>query len=703
MEGEAVATVLQVVVQNLIDQAKNDYLLVRGLKKEAEKLTERLGTLQKFLNDAEKHTNPGDAVKSWLKKLENAAFDADNVLDEFSYHHLCKQINPIMPIIPMKQKVLSCFSPCVNFSRSRSMALSIQEINEDLEVINKEAADLGLTQILATNVPTLPDAARETASSTLDPIFIGRDKVMSEIVKKLTDCITSDECVSVHAIVGMGGLGKTTLTRKVFHLLQEKKLFGSHIWVHVSQIFVPTALLKKILKELAPQKVEAEMSKQDITKILKEVLKDKTYLLILDDTWNEDLPTWEEGFFDSLLGATSTKGNAIVVTTRKKKVASTVRALPTHELEGLSNKECWAIIKEKTFGKEDVPLGFEAIGMEIAEKCQGLPLAARVVGGVLRDKKSEEEWRSIKENWLSQDEGNYITKILKLSFDNLSLPSLKKCFAYCSIFPKGHRIERQILIEYWMAEGFLVGNDMESVGDNFINVLLHNSLLQIAERDDYGNVESCVMHDLVHDLASSVLAGSHNADGISPVRYMSLEENSIDVLKQNAKYLRTLLSMDHSIMFSDFQSVRVLTLGSDTVEELPSSIMKLIHLRVLDINKSRIKYLPDWIGKLIHLQTLRAENYFLKKLPSTLKYLTNLRHLYISDGVELPAEIGRLTSLQTLEYFEVGDKDGWKIEELGSLNDLKGKLKFQSLKGLITRKRLRKQVYLPSQNYWSCV
>ncbi|XP_047963556.1 disease resistance protein RGA2-like [Salvia hispanica] len=517
MEGEAVAAVLQVVVQNLIDQAKNDYLLVRGLKKETTKLNGRLGTLQKFLNDAEKHTNPGDAVKSWLKKLENAAFDADNALDEFSYHHLCKQIKPI---IPMKQKVLSCFSPCVNLSRSRNMALSIQEINEDLEVINKEAADLGLKEMLATNEPTLPDAARETDSSTLDPIFIGRDKVMSEIVEKLTDCITSDECVSVHAIVGMGGLGKTTLTRKVFNILQEKNQFGSHIWVHVSQIFEPIVLLKKILKELAPQKVEAEMSKQDITKILKEVLKDKTYLLILDDTWNEDLPTWEEGFIDSLLGATSTRGNAIVVTTRKKEVASTVGALHEHELEGLSNEDCWSIIKEKTFEKEDVPLGFEAIGTEIAEKCQGLPLAARVVGGVLHDKKSEEEWRSIKENWLSQDEGNYITKILKLSFDNLSLPSLKKCFAYCSVFPKGHRIKRQELIEYWMGEGFLVtdeNNDMEHVGDKFINVLLHNSLLQIAERDNYGNVESCVMHDLVHDLAYSILGCSQDASDIVPV------------------------------------------------------------------------------------------------------------------------------------------------------------------------------------------
>ncbi|XP_047951865.1 putative disease resistance protein RGA4 [Salvia hispanica] len=684
MEGEAAAAVLQVLVQNLIDHSKKEFSLVRGLEKEAKKLSESLDTIQKYLNDAEMSTNPGDAVKSWLKKLENVAFDADNVLDEFNYHLLCKQIKPIMPNKPMKQKVLSCFSPCLNYSRSRSMALRIQEINENLEVINKEAADLGLKEMLATNVPTLPDVSRETDSFTLDPNFIGRVKVTSEIVERVTSCITTDERVSILAIVGMGGLGKTTLTRKVFHLLKQKNLFGSYIWVHVSQIFDPIVLLKKILKELiSSDQVEVE-SRQDILKKIQEALNDKSYLLILDDVWNEDRPTWD-GFINSLLGVSSIKGNVIVVTTRSMVVASTVSALYTHKLEGLSKDDCWSIIKAKTFGKEDVPSLFEPIGTEIAKKCQGLPLAANVVGGVLHNK-SEEEWRSIKDNWISQDEGDHIRKILKLSFDNLSLPSLKKCFAYCSIFPKGHRIERKKLIEYWMAEGFLVANrssDMESMGDKFITVLIHNSLLQIAKRDDYdGNVESCVMHDLVHDLAYSILGGPQDASDIFPVRYMFLEKKSKHVFKKNAKYLRTLLSMDNSYanMLSEFKCLHVLIIfGSDRDIELPSSIMKLIHLRVLNINGSRIRRLPDWIGKLVHLQTLRAEKVHLLKLPSTLKYLINLRHLYVKKNVDLPAEMGLLTSLRTLDYFSVGDKSGYKVEELGSLNDLNGKLEISKL------------------------
>ncbi|KAL1535339.1 disease resistance protein RGA2-like [Salvia divinorum] len=683
MAEEAMAAILQVVVQNLIDHSKKEISLVRGLDKEAEKLVGRLGTLHEFLNDAEMRSIPGGAVKSWLKKLEDVAFDADNVLDELNYHLLSKQINPI------KQKILSCFSSSNHIARSRSMAIRIQEINENLESINNEATELGLVGRLAVVPTTLVDAAFETDAFTVDPIFIGRDEVVSEIVEILSDSVTSDErLISIHAIVGMGGLGKTTLTRNVFNRQKEENRFESHIWVHVSRTFDPIILFKKILKELTYSDQVEVGSRQDILRKLQEALRDKTCLLILDDVWNQDRPKWDD-FINSLLGVTSVKGNAIVVTTRNMEVASTVKSLHTHELKGLSHADCWSIIKAKTFGKEDVPPEFEAIGRKIAARCQGLPLAANVVGGALCYK-SEQEWLSIEEKWLSHDEGDHITEILKLSFDNLSPQSLKKCFAYCSIYPKGHRIERRNLIEYWMAEGFLeASNEMESIGDKFINVLLHNSLLQVAERDGYGNVESCVMHDLVHDLACSVLGSSNNTNGTSRVRYM-IHDGESRVSKEVAKYLRTLFFKGniYGNMFADFEHLHVLVLADFDCKKLPGSIRKLIHLRKLDISLTGIFFLPDWIGELHQLQTLYGGYLFI--LPNTLKYLTSLRHLYISQITTLPAEIGKLTSLQTLEYFKVGTENGCKIEELGSLKGLKGKLKISKLERVHNKEEAEK-------------
>ncbi|XP_042030361.1 putative disease resistance protein RGA3 [Salvia splendens] len=697
MEEAAAAAMLQVLFETL----KNEVSLVRGFRNEAKQLTQNLDMIQKFLSDAEMGSIPGEAVKKWLTDLGDVGFDADNVLDEIKYHQLSKQSKAMMANKPMKQKVLSYFSCCLHISRARSMAHRIQQINGNLGVINQRAADLGLVGRLAAAVPTLPDVACETESFSLDPIFIGRDEMKSEIVEQLTACIKTDVRISILAVVGMGGSGKTTLTREVFNSLKDENRFGSHIWVHVSRNFDPLILFNKILKRLtSPSQVEIG-DKEGVLKELEDVLKNKTYLLILDDIWNESVLTWEQ-FFHPLLRVSSIKGNAIVITTRSMDVASIMDPLRTHELKMLSDEDCWSIIKEKTFGKENVPSELEATGTKIAEKCKGLPLAASVVGGVLLCDKSEERWHSIKENWLSRYEGNDIEQILKFSFDNLSLPSLKKCFAYCSIFPKGYKFKPQTLIEYWMGEGFLKADessDMESMGEKFIHVLLRNSLLQIAERDVYGNLESYVMHDLLHDLAASVLRGSFKEDEITQVRYMFLEEYSTAVLKTNEKYLRTLLSVYHQNdnMFSNFECLHVLAfrgwsvLSSDINKvDLSSEIKKLIHLRVLDIDVLPIEYLPEWIGELFHLQTLRACNRKLKKLPSTLKKLRNLRHLYIKNDVELFAEIGLLTSLRTLKFFRVGDKNGYKIEELGSLNCLKGKLEIDNLERVRNKEEAEK-------------
>ncbi|EYU40949.1 hypothetical protein MIMGU_mgv1a023256mg, partial [Erythranthe guttata] len=331
----------------------------------------------------------------------------------------------------------------------------------------------------------------------------------------------------------------------------------------------------------------------------------------------------------------SAKGNGIVVTTRNQSIASLVTTLPIHKLKELSEEQCWSIIEAKAFPKDNVPSEFELIWVSIAKKCQGLPLAARMVGGLLLGK-SLDEWLHIEENWLLdlRDE-NSVSKILKLSFDHLWSPALKKCFAYCSIYPKGYDLLRERLVELWMAEGFLGGNDdMEIVGNMFFHNLLENSLLlQVVERNGDDNMIYYNMHDLVHDLASSILNSSDQ------VRYIG---------------------------------------GHFTFDELPSSIGELIHFRCLDNFHTFIKCLLESIGDLYHLQTLRACA-DLEKLPNTMKHLMNLRHLHLPSRIELPPEMGRLISLRTLLYFGVSDKKGCGIGELGSLKNLKGELEIYNL------------------------
>ncbi|XP_047951876.1 putative disease resistance RPP13-like protein 2 [Salvia hispanica] len=183
-----------------------------------------------------------------------------------------------------------------------------------------------------------------------------------------------------------------------------------------------------------------------------------------------------------------------------------------------------------------------------------------------------------------------------------------------------------------MAEGFLQpneGDDMESMGEMFSNVLVHNSLIQVAKRDGYGNVLSFVMHDL----ATAVLGSSDDTDQVY---------HSSAIPKVTAKSLRTLIFQGEILdtaMFSSYESLHALSLDCDQVKELPRSIRELIHLRNLNVSRTGIEYLPNWISELHYLQTINASTESLRKLPSTLKYLISLRHLYLCHDVELPAEI----------------------------------------------------------------
>ncbi|XP_047955339.1 disease resistance protein RGA2-like [Salvia hispanica] len=669
---------IEVLVQNLINLLKDEYSLLRGLNKDAHQLQRTLETIQAYLSDAEKKSITQDSVKIWLRELEAVAFDAENVLDEFSYHLLHKQVKKMMTP-KAKDKVLSFFSSFNGISSRHNMAHTIKQINTTFESMKKTAKELGLETLVVSAPAAIAHTSIESDSVSLDPIFIGRDDDMPKLVHMLTE-IQDDRIFCMVALVGMGGMGKTTLTRKVFNHESVKARFGSLIWVHVSQTFDPISLFKKILSALSSHIGDGVQSRELILKRLQEVLKSKTYLLVLDDVWNEDVSMWED-FMNSMSGVTSTMGNGILITTRSENVASTVHPFYIHHLNGLSDEVCWSIIKAKTYDENgEVPSGFEMTGRKIAKRCQGLPLAANVAGGVLRGK-SEEDWRFISEKWLSAAEGgDNISKILKLSFDHLSSPLLKKCFMFCSIFPKGWKIDKEGLIELWMAEGFLQPSrrdDMESVGDMFFNVLLQNSLLQVQMSDDYGNVESYLMHDLVHDLASNIL--SNNSDGNTPIRYRFLQEELSPIPEKEAKHLRTLFLHGETsgTKFSCLEYLRNLTL-SGNYEELPNSIRGLVHLRNLNISDTRIRKFPKWIGELYHLQTLRARRY-IDELPSTLKYMFNLRHLHIHFDAKLPAEIGRLTNLQTLPHFTVGNQKGNQIEELGSLKNLKGTLVIRNL------------------------
>ncbi|KAK4566201.1 hypothetical protein RGQ29_002433 [Quercus rubra] len=669
---------------------------VWGFKEEIGKLQVSLTIVQAVLHDAEKRQVSDESVKIWLRQLKDVAYEADDVLDEYDYEILQQKVET-------QNQVRSFFSPSNPVVFRVKMAKRIKIINESLDEIKKDITLLGL--IASLNPIPQTGLDRETDSFIDGSEVVGRRDDILKIVDLLIGA-NNQQVISVIPIVGMAGLGKTTIAKLVYNDKRVKKHFDEKIWVCVSENFDVKRILREILEALDHNCSGLE-NKNAILHNLQKKLQGKRYLLILDDVWDEGREKWDS-LRSSLLGINQNNGNNILVTTRKDNVAQIMKTSLIHKLGKLSEDECWLIFKEKAFANKRIPVtpDLEDIGRKIAKRCGGNPLAARVLGGMMCLKEDKSEWLLIQNSktWDSMEDNNGVLPILKLSFDHLPTASLKQCFAYCSIFPKDFIIEKKLLVQLWMAEGFLQTpkscfSVIEDIGNKYFDFLVANSLFQDLERDFYGGIGSCKMHDLVHDLALSIsegetlhLEGNLGDDiDVSHTRRLSLISDghttpAIPLSEDGMGRLRTVFLnfVDIGDKLLEFKCVRSLSLSGSCIKELPESIGMLRHLRLLRIEYTYIKVIPNSVSMLYNLQTLVIKGcYLLKELPKDLRNLINLRHIDIDnsiyEGMKLPTDIGRLTCLQTLPFFDVGQDIGGQIGELGCLSQLRGELSIYNL------------------------
>ncbi|KAM5585099.1 putative disease resistance RPP13-like protein 1 [Rosa sericea] len=706
--GAFLSSALAVLFDRLASRPVVDF--IRGKKTTAallHKLKMNLLSVNKLLDDAEEKQLRDSGVREWLNDLKDVLYRADDLLDEIKTEVLRCKMEQEDSGSSSTNQVLNSSSISIHQLDKR-----IQEILDELEPIVNAKNVLDLKE----GVKDRQRARLPTTSLVVESSVYGRDEEKEAIIKLLlADGITGNK-TEVLPIVGMGGLGKTTLAQLVYNDDRVKQHFDHQSWFCVSEGFDITKITEYIYGSLTSE--VCNITDLDILQVkLKTALTGRKFLFVFDDVWTVKEGEWEllSQPFES-----GGHGSKIIVTTRDKGVAAGMDkgvadwmgTLESQHLMPLSEQNCLSLFSKHAFKNAGVTadLSLEMIGKQIAKKCKGLPLAAKSLGALLRSEPNIEKWEEVLNNdiWELLDKNSDILPALWLSYHYLP-PHLKRCFAYCSIFPQDYEFHKSKLVLLWMAEDLLPSKSkstFEEVGENYFDDLVSRSFFQHAP-NQYSGEALFTMHDLLHDLANFVSGefcvrledNDSVLENVSKSRHFSCMDASA-VIDQwdslyEAKYLRTFLvsrynyirpNLDFDI-FLKLQCLRVLNLSRYNIGELPSSISKLKHLRHFDLSWSSIRKLPDEMCTLYNLQTLLllyCES--LVELPTDLGRLINLRHLDI-EGTrieKMPPRMGKMKDLQTLRGKFVLDKDtGDNIVEIKELQQLRGTLWISGLRNIV--------------------
>ncbi|KAI9185592.1 hypothetical protein LWI28_008625 [Acer negundo] len=713
------SAVLPVLFQKLTSPQLLNFATEEGVRAKLKKWERTLKMIKALLIDAEDKQLTNDAVKMWLEDLQDLAYDAEDILDEYATEALRRKLkiqeHQAASTSRARKLIPAC---CIGFTPSAlwsdfSMRSKIDDITNRLDDLCRQRTELGLVEI-AGGRSNVSQHRLPTTSLPTETVVYGREEDKAKILEMVLTHEPGGANFGVVPIVGMGGIGKTTLAQQVYND-NRVEVFNPKAWVCVSDDFDVVRISKAILELITSSSCDLK-ELNAVQNRLKEALNGKKFLLVLDDVWSRSYDSWESLKAPFMAGA---PGSKIIVTTRSTEVALTMRPRERYDLKLLSDGDCWEMFVTHAFNNRgtDARWNEDMIREKVVQKCKGLPLAAKTLGSLLYYKEIEDEWMSILNSKIWDIESN-ILPVLRLSYYHL--PShLKRCFAYCAILPKDYEFGERELVLLWIAEGLIQQSSdheqLEDLGGKYFYDLLSRSLFQKSN----SNKSKFVMHDLVNDLAEIVsrklsfklegeLEFNNQLKIYEKTRYASHMcqhyngKRKFEVFN-DAMHLRTHLSLSQinnqyendcyisnsvvSDLLLRFKKLRVLSLQKYYIVELPNSIGGLRLLRYLNLSGSKIRSLPESINSMCNLQTLILRNCRkLLKWPYSMGNLINLRHLDILGAClveEMPVGIRKWEHLRTLSNFIVGKDSKSSLKDLKHLKFLCGELHISRLENVI--------------------
>ncbi|WVZ56777.1 hypothetical protein U9M48_007262 [Paspalum notatum var. saurae] len=677
-----------------------------NVEEEAAKLQRTKERIRALLEDAEQRRFVDhDSVKLWLRELRAAAFDVDTLLDRLATITAVSRLTAAEQSRKRKRTW-----PSIDLGPRQRWQLDekIVKINERLDEINRDRKRFRLQagDGRRTGTPPMQRPWFLEAAPHRDERPIGRNEEKEQIVRALiSDSASTD--LPVVSIWGTAGIGKTALARLVHDDPEVEKFFTDRIWVWLPDTCDVCGATKMIIESLSRKKCEL-LSLDILQQRLRDHLREKRFLLVIDNLWAEGFQFWEF-LRPSLIGE---KGSKVLITTQHERVSRMISTSENIPLKRLGDEECWQILRVYAFSgcSNRDQHDLEPIGRMIAANCQGSPLAAKSLGVLLSDTHGDrEQWESVlNEMQILEDDKNTnnILPSLQISYQHLPY-HLKQCFAFCSIFPLGFEFEKDDLVRLWIADGLVKGNGrkrLEMEAERCFHELLWRSFFETSHNLPNPNQKFRVP-GLMLELAQ--LVSKHECIILSPdnsqiadhpelIRYTTIlcpKDGPLAFSKiyhyENLRLLKLCHRMKlpsnqvPSPLFSKLTCLRALDLSYTELDLLPDSVGFCIHLRYLNLRNTLIKTLPETICNLFNLQTLDLRDCFwLMDLPSGMSRLINMRHLILHidwDRVtafrSMPSGIDQLQSLQTLSRFVVVSRDGGKcnINELKNLK-IRGEL-----------------------------
>ncbi|CDP12974.1 unnamed protein product [Coffea canephora] len=658
-------TVLSFVLRQLSTFLREEGRLLGGLRREVQFIMDELEQMRAFLREAEaREEDAQPTLQQWIMQVRDAAYDTEDILDDFVARFARHRATGFYG------SVRRIFSSIENLRARHRVASEIQSIESRIKSISEAhqryQSEYGISAQASNSLSAVNNTtwrySRDDALLVEEAKLVGIDQPKKRLISELLE--GDDHQLKVVSVVGMGGLGKTTLVKRVHEDPEVRRHFPVRAWVTVSQTCDFQYLLKDLIRQLheegkkpVPQSIES-LNTTGLKKIVKDFLQQAgRYAIVFDDVW--DVEFWNTIKFAL---PESSHGNRVMLTTRKADVASascTESLGYIHRMESLSFEDSWTLFCNKIFKGNSCPGHLMDVAKGVLDKCEGLPLAILAISGLLalKDVNRTEEWEMVRRSLGGELEGtgklDRVKKILSLSYSDLPC-HLKTCLLYTSIYPEDYEIKCYRLINWWIAERFVEwreGMSIEDVAWGYLSELVNRSLIQVTGIFYEGLPDNCRIHDLLREV----------------ILLKSREQNMVTVTTGQP---------------ATWPSEKVRRLVVHSKEKIPNEIFNLFHLKHLDLWGTRVERVPKAIGKLQHLEYLNLGKTGVRELPIEIIKLQKLRVLKVyqqvdpSDddygfhGFKAPSNMGGLLALEVLNCIDASS-GSTIVKEIGKLTQLR--------------------------------